>query len=894
MGDLSGVPRLPPWLAARPRLLSRLDDGAPLTVLRGAGGSGKTTLLAQWVTAHDDGDEAVVWITLDAQIRSRAGFWVHVLSRLHRAGLVDDGTFYRELVTVADAAASVRDAIARSLSSAPPVLLVLDDFASAGDFWDDVGLDLLAVLQGVRTARCAVAGRFPTVLEGPAARRTLGAVVLADDDLALTVDEARAVVASSDVRLDDSAVDVLLRSTARRSVLELRYALDVLAGLPASASRTPGRPLTAAQAAEALAAGVRQDLSARVRDPHLLELLGAVSLAPYADAALAQRLERVVAAPADPETAVDPLATLGRLGLGYWATQPDGTPVLRLSDQVRAVAAARFAETNPTLVPRVLDTAAHWLWEQRHDAATAVEYALRAGDLGFADHLLVRVFPLPPQESARLARMLLAMPAAQVRSQPFLAMFLALVLNARPGTQRRATEFLAAAVQASHQRIASAPPAERVVLYGLETAAWRLLGQRTRMLDTARRAVRELALAREDDDLDGAPSIDGAAALAVSQAATSLFFGDDLPAAREAYDALTALSAERDWPHLANVAACGRAMADVLDGRFVAARAELAVVQPDAWPTGWVDGYQGAFRSIAQAWVHIDDGDAEAALAELEPLAPHLDTLEHWEFAVAAGAVAQALQGHASEAERRLGQVRRERVRPTTLPSVVGRLGAMRTILRLATGAAREESRQRLRGRGQAADSALRSIIAAARGQEEDAVALLAQAQGAIGTPLQDALVAVAGVTVAQRTDAAVSATAFGTTLAALMDQHGIHWPVTLLAEEDRAGVLAALEQDGAQDAATTLALAFARVPAVVDGRLWQRAQAPALTPREREVLHALAGTDSRTEIAAELVVSVNTVKAQLRTLYAKLGARTRAEALTRAVDLGLLEDVDA
>ncbi|YCA49695.1 LuxR C-terminal-related transcriptional regulator [Microbacterium sp. JZ101] len=61
------------------------------------------------------------------------------------------------------------------------------------------------------------------------------------------------------------------------------------------------------------------------------------------------------------------------------------------------------------------------------------------------------------------------------------------------------------------------------------------------------------------------------------------------------------------------------------------------------------------------------------------------------------------------------------------------------------------------------------------------------------------------------------------------------------------------------------------------------------MTRRESVVLFALAQTPSRAEIADRLFVSVNTVKAQVRSIYAKLGVNSREEALARAVALGLL-----
>ena len=64
---------------------------------------------------------------------------------------------------------------------------------------------------------------------------------------------------------------------------------------------------------------------------------------------------------------------------------------------------------------------------------------------------------------------------------------------------------------------------------------------------------------------------------------------------------------------------------------------------------------------------------------------------------------------------------------------------------------------------------------------------------------------------------------------------------------------------------------------------------APVLTPRERAVLELLATDLTRAQIAEALFVSENTVKAQQRTLFRKLGATTRVQALLTAHRLGLL-----
>ncbi len=62
-----------------------------------------------------------------------------------------------------------------------------------------------------------------------------------------------------------------------------------------------------------------------------------------------------------------------------------------------------------------------------------------------------------------------------------------------------------------------------------------------------------------------------------------------------------------------------------------------------------------------------------------------------------------------------------------------------------------------------------------------------------------------------------------------------------------------------------------------------------ALTEREQVVLRYLASTLSNAEIAAELYLSVNTVKTHQRMVYRKLGADGRRDAVRRAKQLRLL-----
>jgi len=62
-----------------------------------------------------------------------------------------------------------------------------------------------------------------------------------------------------------------------------------------------------------------------------------------------------------------------------------------------------------------------------------------------------------------------------------------------------------------------------------------------------------------------------------------------------------------------------------------------------------------------------------------------------------------------------------------------------------------------------------------------------------------------------------------------------------------------------------------------------------ALTPRELDVLRLVAQGLGNKEIAAELALSAHTVKYHLASVLAKLGVRSRTEAVSRGIRTGLL-----
>jgi len=68
----------------------------------------------------------------------------------------------------------------------------------------------------------------------------------------------------------------------------------------------------------------------------------------------------------------------------------------------------------------------------------------------------------------------------------------------------------------------------------------------------------------------------------------------------------------------------------------------------------------------------------------------------------------------------------------------------------------------------------------------------------------------------------------------------------------------------------------------------------PALTNGEQDVLQRLARGDSYLDVAQTLFITQNTVKTHVASLYRKLNASRRSEALRTAWALGMLLEIPA
>ncbi len=867
------VPGLPGWAVPRPRIdgLVGLAGPARLTAVTGPPGAGKTMALALWAAARQG---PVAWVTLDDYDNRPRVFWSYVVAALRQAGL----TVPRSLPATTRGYAVDHEFLLRIASvlaaQDPPVALVLDDLHL---LTEPRTLDGLAyVLKNAAPGlRLVVSSRMDPLLPLHRYRLTGELTEIRAGDLAFTIAESGLLMAQHGITLPAESLECLASRTEGWAA-GMRLAAISMDGHP-----DPGQFVKELAAEDSAVAGYLVQEVLNAQPAHIRDFLLRTSI-----------LDRVSAGIAGELTDDGPdEAILPALARANAFVRPDGGGWYRYHSLFAAVLRLKLRRDYPELVPDLHRRAVQW-YRRCGYLTAAVRHAADADDWQLAartvlDELAVDQL-IEPRGNEPLADGFRCMPRGQAWTEPQpLLVEAAIELSLAQDDPTGASLDIA---EGMLERL----PAEAEIPSRLAAALIRLaLSRRTGDLDAAAAAA-----ARAEVLLGAIPAgllarHPGMRAQVLSGRGTVEFWLGHFDAAAAALD--TGVRAARAPDSEYERADClGQfALMEALLGRLGHA-AELAAA---ARPTNDADhsaGPANAAAELAMACVHLERNE----LSRARGLLKRADSAMRARPDRLTGAAACLVAARGCLAEGRAWAVAELAGRARAGWSPPGWLGHRLTLLESRACAATSDIKS-------AAELAGR----ARRGPWPDATFALAHAWLAAGDP-QAARRALTGAAAGGEAPDSVrlegwlidARLSYGSGDRArgrralkkallLGEPEQLRLPFAM----ERAWIRPVLQRD------PDLAHAYRHLlePDLVSPD-WTPARPPGtgkaapliverLSEREREVLRHVSAMLSTAEVATEMYISVNTVKTHLKSIYRKLAAAHRGEAVRRARQLELL-----
>lgn len=294
----------------------------------------------------------------------------------------------------------------------------------------------------------------------------------------------------------------------------------------------------------------------------------------------------------------------------------------------------------------------------------------------------------------------------------------------------------------------------------------------------------------------------------------------------------------------------------------------------------WVNSPWGEGTRLADAWLRLERGDAMGARERLETMTATGGARELWPFAAATQAIAFLLSGAAPDA---LGMLRSWMARTRSTPPSHFQSIQLLTARAKVLIALRQARKAMALFEGPfGLSSATAPAIALSQlyaGRAHEAYVMSVK----WGIHQESSpRAALESLVVSMVADVRLNGTGAHRSTAqraeALSGRHDLWSPWSAVAPEDRALVLRLLSPTAREKVADRASF-FASSVSV-----------PHLTKREQVVLAQLTPTSTIADIARALVVSPNTVKTQLQSLYRKLEVSDRASAIRAAHAWGLIE----
>jgi LuxR family maltose regulon positive regulatory protein len=877
---------LPPLVAAktaRPRMVrggvSRPDvtalleaaDRQAVTLVCAGAGWGKTMAVSQWARERR---EPVAWLSLDRHDNDPQIFWSYVLAAFRVAGAISADNPLAGLGSIPpdelERGGRLIDGLARMPSG---TVLVIDDLQEIDDA--DVLQGLTNLLRRQPPAlRLVLIARAEPALRLHRLRAAGALAEIRTEHLAFTPDEAADLIAGHGLSLSGGDVTTLLERTEGWATgLQLGAAFLAVHDGVRTITDFAGdiRGVEAYLTEEVIADRTRRQrrflLQTSISENLCAGLANAITQGNDGQRILEQL-----------EHGNDFVVRLGEKPLWF-----------RYHHLLRDVLGHRLMLESSAAVPHLHRRAARW-HAANNSVIHALTHAVSGQDWPYVGRL-VTTQAAPLMVSAHrsaLVKILQQVPFAQLGSTPELMICAALLLF-HSGDYDAIPARLEAARAQLHNRPASAREPVEVMSHILQLAADRAVGDMPAVIAGSGRLLDLLADARSV----AVPAVVQNRAIALNNKGLALLWTGHVGeaerhlwaasnAARSAGLELTEINATG---HLALLRAMSGSVEEA--GRLSAGAVGLADRR------GWRYALQTVAAHLALALVHLERdeiGDARQALDD--GLRAHLSDPEAAQRLVALGVQARlaTVRGDTTDARQLLHEARQDRNPRLHVPAIDRWLTLVEARLDLVSGRPQRVEHRYAGPQPQQLDAAEQLCLAHAAYVEGDyrrAGGLLAAVVPAHRDAVTRTDAGILGALVADARGQGVRAADLLNEVVALAAGEGIRRPFTAMAGPRLDGLLRRLQllTQGDKPANGSILDGLRTVPEQSNGV----PPAEPLSEREYEVLRYLTTMLTAAEIATELGLSVNTVKAHMRAVYRKLGSTRRSEAVTRARQIGVL-----
>jgi LuxR family transcriptional regulator, maltose regulon positive regulatory protein len=870
------VPGVPDWAVQRPQvtgLIARGTRWCPLTVLTGPPGAGKTMALASWAAARP---EPVAWVSLDEYDSRPEFFWLYVTAALDRCGVAVPKTWPVEWGDEAGHLFVLRLAAALA-DRDQPVMLVLDDLHLVTGAEVLKGLDFV-LRNAADGLRLAASSRMDPLLPLHRYRVAGQLAEIRAGNLAFSSAEAGLLLARHGIELSADSLESLIRRTEGWAA-GLR-----LAALSMDAHPDPDLFVKELAAEDSALTGYLVDEVLAAQPAEVREVLLYTSI-----------LDRV-SADAAVELAGDEqaAATFSALTRANAFIQSAGSGRYRYHSLFAEVLRLKLRREYPDRVPVLHRRAARW--HMRNGLlADAVRHAAQADDWPLAAEMVINDLAvgdlLEPGDGHRLVGEFHAMPPEQawIEPAPYLVAAAMALSAGEPGSclaSLQAADEILERVPADEQpecrlaaaliRLAACPRAGD--LAGAAAAAARaemLLGSVPGGTLARRPGIRARVLSGRGAVELWSGRLDEAARVLESGVAVAATSGRQQDRA-DCLGRLALVEALRGrLGHAAKLATRATAELTAAEQRSPGQSANSAALVALAWVHLHRNELREARRCFKQADATLGI-TSDKMVATVAHLVAALGSLAEGNTEAAAGIVATARSGWSLPAwlDQQLSLVESR---------ACATAGDIPAALAAAERAGRDEPLE--------AAVALAHVWATAE-EDENARRVLAPALAAHNEAPERVRLQ------AWLTDAQLSYHsgdhAHGhrslTSALRVAEREQLRLPFAL----ERGWIEPVLRQD--PELVNAHGGLLAPVP--------RREQLPAapsapgqasalvvepLTEREREVLQHVSRMLNTAEVASEMFISTNTVKTHLRSIYRKLAAAHRGEAVRRARELELI-----